>query len=181
MSDDDDLPLAGRLSIVHKRKLKKALPELLASERLTIETFSKLAERTLRIRLAPGVAEKVLGEFGYIEGAESFPVMSDDGMHIGNQSIWEQLPVGHPLTAQAKAERLAARLDELCDAFVGELLDDPEIGYASLHDKAVEGTRTFADHLARAVVARGRFGAPTTLPACRDAATLVFNSLTPRF
>lgn len=177
---DDELPLAGRLSIVHKRKLKKALPELVAKERLTIATFSGLAERLLHFRLTADLAAKVLTEFGYVEGPDSVPVMSEDGMHIGNQSIWEELPPGHPLTPQAKAERLAERLNELCEAFVHELLDDREIAFASLHDKAVEGSRSFADQLARAVVARGRFGAPTTLPACRDAATLVFNSLTTR-
>jgi len=173
----DALPVkVSRLNALQKRQLKTRLTEFAATDtQVTVARARDEATRLLGVVLTQATAEKLLTEFGYRASNDLEPFLGAGG-ELETSRVWTLAPVARPLTPSEKAQALADRLRLLSDAFVEDLMEDPQLKFAGLDDIAQEATRSFALSLSAAVKERARFGAKTILPTCADTAQLVFQA-----
>ncbi|MEJ6003688.1 hypothetical protein [Paucibacter soli] len=119
------------------------------------------------------MTEKTLADFGFQMSNDVEPYLAPDG-RLASSRIWVVAPGPNPLSPSERARLLDGRLQVLVGAFIDDLLEDPQLQFADLGDRATEATRLFALTLSKAVQARARFAAQKIIPSCGDVASLTF-------
>ena len=167
-------PKPTRLSADKKRALKSRLMHLISQgEAVTAAKTRMAATEALGLDIDQEFAENTLEDFGFQMSEEVEPYLGPNGA-LETSRIWVMAPGAKPLTPSDKAIALQSRMRALTEAFVEDVLEDPQLGFADLEDKAIESTRLFALALSAGVQARARFGAKKILTECGEVASMTF-------
>jgi hypothetical protein len=164
----------GQLSPGQRKSLRFAVAtRLQEGEALTLRKFCEVATAILGWKVGDQLGPELLAELGYAETKETEPQLSAaGGMEI--VLTWAPVKGPKPMTTTERAQHVAARVSELTEAFVAEVLEDPELSDASLSTKATEMTRIFAAEMGRAVTARAKVGGKSILDQCAMIANIAF-------
>ena len=168
-----------RLNAIHKRKLKALVKAAFDSgAAVFVPGVRRLVRDELGLDVPESVVRALLSEFGFAPTRDLQPYFGSAGEPL-TAAVWKPAAVRRAVSAADQADMTSERLSSLTEAFVADLLEDPQLSHVSLEDKAVEAARVFAATLGAAVAARARFGAVKILPACADISAIAFKGAMP--
>ena len=140
MKPSPSIPLP-RLDVAKKRALRLLLGEHVESGlSVTVSAMRKLGAKVAGKPFTQELAQGALSDLGYVVGPDLMATAGTKGQ-LKTECIWIPAPLDRPLSKAERAKLLSNRLAVLSEAFVADLLEDPQLAYAELNERAIEASR----------------------------------------